>query len=308
MSLNIINFIKKLLPSFSKSDLVLDLETSVEYIDNVQDSYASFESVLKVAKITAKKNKDVIKDFYKELKLPKSKVRLSNNENIATDILTLFKNAKINGKYLLEELDDAVNDVIVSEALTAYKTFLVRSVGHYYFMTKYVTDLLNYIYINEALEVNSDLDKSYKLNKKQEENIVNNIWVFSRLLSIYGLDHETFKDRIISIEDISLPKDNVEQIIDAYSGSNIDPINNLPSGFVGSPIYAIRLVFAQWESDRYKELKDKKKLLELRYLHYKLLVEQGESDINIEKEIGYLQKRITDIDYKISKMEDDVND
>ncbi|EKD89613.1 MAG: hypothetical protein ACD_33C00033G0002 [uncultured bacterium] len=308
MSMNIINFIKRLLPSFNKSDILTDMEVSIEYISNILDSYASYESVLKVTKITAKKNKDVLKEFYKDLKLPKSKVKLSNNENIATDMLTLFKNVKVNGDYILEELDGAINDVIVSEALTAYKAFLIRSIGHYYFMTKFATDLLNFIYINETLEVNEDLDKEYKLNKKQEENIVKNIWIFARLLSLYGLDHETFKDNISSIENITLPKEEVEKVVNIYNSGNVDAFNNLPSGFIGSPIYSIRLVFAQWQSQRHHELKDKKKLLELRYLHYKLLKESGQSDVNVENEIIYLQKRLSDIDYKLAKLEEGVND
>ena len=87
------------------------------------------------------------------------------------------------------------------------------------------------------------------------------------------------------------------------SSGKIDLFDNLPTGFIGSPIYTVGLVFAQWEADRHKELKDKKKLLELRLLHLRLLQEQGKGDANQEKEITYLQRRVTDIDYKVSKIE-----
>ena len=93
------------------------------------------------------------------------------------------------------------------------------------------------------------------------------------------------------------------EAVDFYS-DKVDVFNNLPQGFIGSPIYSVRLVFAQWESDRYRALKDKKRLLELRYLHLKLMKDQNQSDINIEREITHLQKHITTIDYKLSKIEE----
>lgn len=66
-------------------------------------------------------------------------------------------------------------------------------------------------------------------------------------------------------------------------------------------------MFATWEAQRYQSLKDKKKLLELRYLHLKMLQESGNSDANMEKDIMYLQKRCTDIQYKLTKIEESVD-
>jgi len=307
MSMNIAGFIKKLLPSFDKSDLESDLEISLESIATIQETYTNLEQITKVAKLEAKVNKDLIKEFYKELDTIKH-VRLSPAKNIALDTLTLFKNVKINGDYLHKEISDAVNDVVVSGALTAYKANLLRAVAHYYFMTRFALDLANFFYIAESEEAGMELGKDYKLNNKQKEFIVKNLWIYARMLSVYGMDHDDFKSKLEAIDEITLPKDQVDEVVDIYNSDKVDVFNNLPAGFIGSPIYSIRLVFAQWEADRYKNLKDKKKLLELRYLHLKLMKEQNQSDINVEKEIEYLQKRITDIDYKLAKIEDSVDE
>ena len=159
-----------------------------------------------------------------------------------------------------------------------------------------------------AAEVDNieSMESSYKLNKKQEEYINKNMWIYVRLLSTYGVEKGKFEKAIESIEDIMLPKDTVDEVLEMYGDRQVDILYNLPKNFVGSPIYSMRLIFAQWETDRYKDLKDKKKMLELRLLHYKMMSETGMSDVDVEKEISYLQESITDLDYKISKMEEDV--
>lgn len=303
MSLNLTGFIKSLLPNFDKSDLETDLEISLEGIPVILESYTQLEEILKAGKLQAKLSKNLIKQFYKELKDVKPKVRLAASENIATDTLTLFKNVKLNGDYLLKEISDAINDVVVSHALTAYKANLLRAVAHYYFLTRYALDFANFLYVIEAEHGEMELGKEYKLNPKQEDFITKNLWIYARVLAVYGNDHDSFKDKLSSIGEVTLPKDSVDDAVDFYS-DKVDVFNNLPQGFIGSPIYSVRLVFAQWESDRYRALKDKKRLLELRYLHLKLMKDQNQSDINIEREITHLQKHITTIDYKLSKIEE----
>lgn len=306
MSMNLTGFVKSLLPSFDKSDLETDMEISLDEISVITESYTQLEEIFKVSKPESKEVKDLIKEFYKELKEVKPKVKLAPVENLAADTLTLMKNVKINGDHLLKEISDSVNDVVVSQALTAYKVNLLRSVAHYYFMTRFATDLVNFIYVSEADHAGMELTKEYKLNPKQKQFITKNLWIYARMLAVYGNEHTHFQDKLSSVGEITIPKDSVDEAVSVYEVDKIDVFNNLPQGFVGSPIYTIRMIFSQWEADRYRSMKDKKRLLELRYLHLKLMKEQNQSDINIEKEIMHLQKRLTDLDYKLAKIESDV--
>jgi hypothetical protein len=305
MALNIGTFIKSLLPSFSKSDLETDMEISLEAISVIQDTYSGLEQTLKVIKFEEKTNKQLEKEFYKEFNTIKHKVKLTQR-NIATDTLTLFKNVKTNGDFLLKEISDAINDVIVSQALTAVKANLMRSVGHYFFMTRYAIDFVNYLYTLEAEQTNTEFTSEYKLNKKQKEFIINNMWIYARLLAIYGDEPEQFKDKLSHIEEITIPKEQIDEVIDSYNVDKVDLFNNLPQGFIGSPIYAVRVIFATWEANRYKAMKDKRRLLELRKLHLELLRQNGQSDIGIEKEITYLQSRMTSLDKELYDIEQSV--
>lgn len=307
MSLNLVGFVKSILPSFSKSDVEADMEISLEHIPVILEGYASLESISKVAKIQNKQTKDLIDTFYKELDTRGNKLKLSRTKAIGQDTVNIFANAKVNGEYILKEISDSINDVVMSQALTAYKINLLRVVPHFYFMTRYAMDMLNFIYVKEAENAKLEVERSYHLNKKQEEFIIKNMWVYAKIVSFYGNDPETFKKEIDSLSDVTIPRDQVDDVVAQLSSDKLDVFSTLPSGFIGSPIYSIRLVFAQWEADRYRSLKDKKKLLELRLLHLKLLQEQGTTDASVEKEISYLQKSITDHDYKLSKIEESVN-
>lgn len=302
---NIVDFVKRLLPSFSRSELESDMEASMKAISDINDIYVSLQDIFKVAPLTSKVSKDLIKEFYTEFGKAKSKVKLKSSKNFASDTLQLFTNVKTNGSFIMKELDEALNDVIMSQALTAYKANVMRAVGHYYFMTKYALDLVNFFYDAES-EGQGNFSKDYRLNKKQKEFITKNMWIYARMLAVYGDEFETFKDKITSIEEIMIPKEEADNVVSFYKSGQIDLFDNLPSGFIGSPIYAIGLVFAEWESSRYRALKDQKKLLELRYLHYKLLSEQGQGDVAMEKEIEHLQKRLTTLQYQISKIEESV--
>lgn len=304
MSLNISNFIKKLFPSIGKSDIEVDMNTSLESIPMIVQSWGSYAKIADTHKLQSKQAKKLLSNFYKEIDSTSLKVRLKKGEKIGEDTVTLFENVKENGEWLLRIISDSMNDVIMSQALSAYNANLLRTVPHYYFMTKYAGDLLSYIYILEAERAGTELDSDFSLNKKQVEFLEKNMNMYARLLGIYGEKHSVFVSGIEKISSITIPQHDVEDVILQYRGEKLDLFNNLPAGFIGSPIYSVRLVFAQWEADRYRALKDKKKLLELRHLHYKLLKEQGTSDVTVEKEIMYLQKRLTEIDYKVAKLEE----
>lgn len=308
MQLNITSFIKKMLPIFKKNDVVTDMETSLESIEiAVIPSLTMLADLYKLGKPLSKDVKAITKAFYENVERNKGGVDFSRSEDLAADLLAAFSGVKLNGEIILQDLESTASDAVMSEALSALKAFLFRAVAHYSFMAKFATDLGNYILIKEAENTNKDLSEKYMMNKKQCSMLEDNIWIFARLVTFYGQSTTAFKDTLENIPDIILPKENAEDVIDTFTASKVEPLSMIPAGFIGSPIYSIRLVFAQWEATRYKEYRDKKRLLELRYLHLKMLKERGDSDVNLEKEIETLQREVTDLDYKIVKMEESLD-
>lgn len=310
MTINIAGFVKSLLPSLSRSDLETDLGTSIETIPLIVSTYQGMADVQKAAQFKSKVFTEISDDFQKELQKSKTKADVSGRPNLVGNMIVLFTNATENVNHIKKELEDLTNEVIVTQALTAYKTNIIRAVGHFFFMTRYALDLANLIYTQEVLASDPDsLPTDARPNKKQAEFVGKNLDIFTRLLAVYGDDPKVFKDRLEDLGEISIPKEQLEEALSVYDNRKIDIFNdNLPSNFIGSPIYSIGLVIAQWQANRYKQLKDKRTLLELRLLHLRMVREQGHGDANTEKQIKHLQQRVTDIDYDIAKTEESVND
>ena len=314
MSSNIASFVRKLLPSVGKSDLQCDLESSMQAIDSINDIYTQMNvfslspNIRATSKFQAKGNQELVKEFYKEVKSTGTKTRLTTTHAFPQDVVTLMQAARINAEYLLKQLADMQGEVIVSHALTVWKANVIRSVAHYQFLTRYAMDLANHLYVQESLHAGAELAKDAIPNKVQVTAVTSKMWLFARMLGVYGDEKAKFIERMESLVDAVIPKDEAEEVEATHGVAGIDLFDNLPAGFIGSPIYSVRLIFAEREASRYKEMKDKKKLLELRYLHLRVLTEQGKGDSQTDKQLQQLQKRVTDMDYELSKIEESVDD
>lgn len=303
--MNIFGFVAKMLPSVSRSDAEADMEISMEAVTSVLDVYTQLAQTQTATKFNSKIGVKLTQEFEKELRDAKPATRL-HGKTLAELSLELFKNVQVNGVQITKELEDIKSEVIVSHAISASKASILRAVTHYYFMTKFAMDFANYLIMLEAEHGGVELPRDAKPNKKQVQYIEDNLWIYARLLAVYGSDSDKFLSRLSEIESYQITKDSVNDAL-GVSANKIDLFNNLPDGFIGSPIYTVGLIFAQWEADRHKELKDKKRLLELRLLHLRVLKEQGNGDANTEKEIALLQTRCTNLDYKLAKIEQDLD-
>jgi hypothetical protein len=308
MNLNIFNFLKSM-QLFKKNEAQLDLEASIEYLQTLDKILLDLKEVFPGPSFKSEENKKLTKEFYKEISKYKTKgLKLSSTNNFTVDLIYIRGNLLKNSQYLNNLIADVFKDTAVRNNLDTLKANLARAVAHMHFISKYMLELVNYIYINEAINGKIEFSKDFQYTKKQKEFIESNAWIFARLCCVYAIEPDMFQHAILKLDPTILLDKDSEKQISASDVEKIDISSIIPSGFVGSPIYSLRLVFAQWEADKYRKLQDEKKLLQLRYLHYKNLQERGESDINVEKQIELLQKRITDIDYVLNKIEESVED
>lgn len=297
--MKIINFIKSLLPHIDKEDVMEDVDnTKSELVSGVIPSYQSAVIYFKATAIKSDNNQDIQKVFYRNYEI---KAR-GKKSSVVEDVSTALANVKINLDYLSDQVENLFSRDIIKDGLTIRKAILLRGVEHMTFITRYSLDLLNLIYINEAKSVNAELTEGFSTSDRTVKLTEKNLFIFARLLYWYSQDLEKFKITLSRGKEAILNDETTQNVIALYNEEEVDPIaSGLVSEFEGNPIYHIRLIIAEWQSDRYKSFKDKKKMLELRLLHLKSM-ETG-SDPKLEKEIEYIQDRITSIEYKMSKME-----
>lgn len=77
------------------------------------------------------------------------------------------------------------------------------------------------------------------------------------------------------------------------------------SGFIGNPIYHIRLFLTDLEVNQYKKLEDEKRLLELKVAELKAK-QQGNEDPDLQKQIEYYEQEIKKTEDKIDTILKDV--
>jgi len=294
--MKIFNFIKQLLPSIEKREVLEDLRIAISDLEtNILPSYNTATDFLSSNKPKSPAVIELGKEFYKHL----SKNGISKQKTMVGDInLRLIKYLDVL-KYVQDELSDVLEEDVLNEGLTANKATLIRTASLSLFINRYASSLLNYIYSLEENELSSDdFEPSPQLTKYINKNLRR----FTYTLSDYGIAVNTFKSTIARVPEVIVNDANSSSVKAVYNADDLDPFTSSTKNLTVNPIYHIRMSIAQWQINRYKEAKEKKKVLELRLLHLKTL-QEGQEDAKLQTEIDYNQSRLDKISRKIADVE-----
>lgn len=254
-------------------------------------SYSTASDFFKTNKFKSKEVKDLQDKFYRNFDMMHGTKASSMVAEISRRLPFILENCL----YITKLAETIYERDIISEGLTAKKAVILRAVDSVSFISRFSVDLLNYIYVKETAftEQSKDLPISdtSSVIPANEKHININIGKFALLVSSLGIPTKDYSKILNELPEVIINSKTEEGLIGLY-GNRLDPFNNaLLSGFVGNPIYHIRMQIAEWQASRYKATKDLKKALELRALNLKLLLEDH-PDPAIEKELIYIQSRI----------------
>lgn len=296
--MRLLDFITSLLARFSKDTVLEDLRiTKGELETGVMPAYEAAEKLFGTTKLKSPEVVQVTADFYRNYKAPTSK----KNPHLIAEILLYIRNVVSNLKYIETQIETLLEQDVLKDGLTAKKALLVRAAEYLSFYTRYSTDLLNYILVMESQAASTDA--GHGLSPAQINFIQKNIANFARIATILNLPDDKFQKQLEETPDVVLNAQTAGVLVGAYSEAKLDPqALVMLQGFQGSPIYHVRLLVAEWQADRYKAFKDKKRMLELRLLNLKMINEKT-PDPKIQQEIEYIQNRVESIEFKMAKME-----
>lgn len=304
--MKLLSYLTSLLPHMDRETVLEDLQmTKTELTANVMTSYAAAAECFNVNKIASEDVISLQEQFFAAYGKPK----LGRSANFIAELNSLIKNLVDNVDYTSEQLEDVMEKDIISEGLTAKKAILVRAAEQTSFCSRYLLDLLTWVYLKESIQ-------AYKKNGQTppdemppslENNIVINIGNFGRLMSLYGISPSDYKSRLATLPDVVYNSATADSLNGVYAESKLDPLGvPLTNNFIGNPIFHLGLIVAEWQANRYKSAQDKKKMLELRLMNLKLQSE-GKNDPGLEKEIQHIEERIQKYEYVMKKHEDAVS-
>jgi len=324
--MSILNYIRKLLPSFKKDRVIEDariIRTELETVSIA--SYKEAEKVFTKWDFKSKEMQDYIKIFNRNIK---SSSAFGNKDNIVVSIRKGLEALLVSHELVEEKLQKYLEEDIIADGITCLKANLIQCLEGISFVSKYSYKFLNFIYVAETAEVTNydDLidDKNYKPGSGNSKSYISDNFSPADLAYLensfvpfcitFGALTKTkaeFEKIIDKIPDIVITSSNSDAISSTIDKDKLSPfaLNGLiqgpnPSVF-DNPIYHFALMVAEYQANRYKESKESKKVLELRLLNLEM-IKQKNPDAKLQKEIEYIQSRIQGFDYKIKKMEESV--
>ncbi len=298
--MSIVSFIKTLVPGLERNEVKEDIRITKKEIDDKSiPLYSDAAKYFIRTPFRSKKTEELNNTFMRAL----GKSREYKNMLDAAN--QLMPEVSANLTFLEEQMDSVFAEKIISSAVTYKKAIILRALDYIGFVSIYSLNLLTlvYHYENEGNDLGgySDIEISPVRIKTIETNVAN----FARILKVYGVSHSNFQNIYKSLPDVKL-NDEFINAISELKEKNLDELGIVTAqGFEGNPVYHYRLMFAEWQANRYKLNKEKKKYLELRLMQLKMK-NDNEEDPGLDKEVKYLSERIEKLEYWLHKQEDSV--
>ena len=285
-----VNGIKSILDvlkhNIKKDDIFKNMDFTTKLI--VDDIIPTLESLSK-SKLKAIHNNKMIVSLGKMCNI---------RGNAIEGFLDFFKQARDMMYFLVRFVDTKFPTIVTEATVTGQSGVVIKVVTDVSSMATYVLDFLNF-----ALSMESD---SGKMSKVQIERVKSGMGVFMELFKVYNNSFKIIEKELpnVSTEILNFDQPNLGMlnILLAKTGKLI----KIPTshGFVGNPIYHIRLWMMDREIEKYEANKDKKRLLEMKVLGLNMDKEADGVDKNkINKQIEYYEEKIQDLEYKIAKFE-----
>jgi hypothetical protein len=299
--MNILQFLKSLIPSFRKTTITDDCRVTYSELEAIAiPAYASAEKVFSTSKFKSSEMKDFETIFKQFVKTQAGQPMIIG---ISRGLVKILESKD----FIQDRIHRDFEAETFVEGLSSVKANLLRILECVHFATNYSLLLLNYFYLLETAEQNKD--KSYvkeALSPAEIDHLNKKFPDFCTILNILGKDKSKIVKMFDSIPDVLLTASTGDIVSATIGEDKLDPIGFRGiSGDIGNPIYHIRLIFAQRQIAEYNRNKQLKRVLELRLLNLQMIQADG-TDAKLEQEIAYIQGRVQGLDHELTKMEESV--
>lgn len=287
------NFIKFLLPAFEKDRLISDLRVTRGELVELQGAYDVASKLLKNWKFQNEEVSDKVASF---------KRIMSTGDNpivwIDEHLNDVLKN--------LQQLEDIAVSVlgnsVSGNGLTYKQASVVKYSDAMFLVAKYARKFLNWVYVMETSHFGSSKQITDSISKYELKWLDETLVDFCNALKSTSSDPAKVAVGFTEIPEIQVSASDPESLRATVGETKLDP---LKLGFIASkanPIYYIRMLVAEFQVRRYKEMKEELSLLQLRRMNLEKR-KAGKQDANLERQIEYVESRAQKLSYEISEME-----
>ena len=250
----------------------------------------AFDTIIKTKNLQAVKKNNLLTLTYKGCNIV-----ASDNYKALEKMRESFSYIAKQDKVIKNIIDRDLQDVVSSKSSTAKSAAIIKMLNDLASMNAFVLDLL-YVVLTE--------EKSSFLPKIKFKRVKEGIPAFQDLFKVYGFEFDKFLENLPRVSDEVLPTEGVadNSMVDIMLSKTGKMIKLPTTGFMGNPIYHIRMWLVDRDAKKYESLKVKKQLIELKLMELKLEEEES-SDPHLSKQIKYYEEKLSDIEYSIEKLE-----
>lgn len=290
--MNIVNFVKTLLPSIGRGEVIDDLEKSAVILK--QHVIPAYNDAKLVYQHTAFKS-DAIKELSKQWR---SQVNKRSN-NLVLGIVEMLPRLEKAIDFAIDQFAEHYDGK--SNVLNYRRANMLRYAEMCTFCVNYSWRLLNYIYIAETQYLDPENETSVRdtITQPEAQYVVDMYVPFLVAMGVLSKHSEKEVDNYFS----KLP----DAIVSEQSYKNAEIMGNemdtLTMGFLPprlNPIYYVRMAYADWQTNRYHAAEKAAALLKVRLNQLEQLRER-KSDAYISKEIKILSDELSGIERQLSK-------
>jgi hypothetical protein len=206
----------------------------------------------------------------------------------------------------LQQLEDIAVSIlgnsVSGNGLTYKQASVVKYSDAMFLVAKYARKFLNWIYVLETSHFGSSKQITDSISKYELKWIDETLVDFCNALKSTSSDPAKVAVGFTEIPEIQVSASDPESLRATMGETKLDPLR---LGFIASkanPIYYVRMLVAEFQVRRYKEMKEELSLLQLRRMNLEKL-KAGKQDANLERQIEYVESRTQKLSYEISEME-----
>ena len=299
--MNILNYLKSLLPVIGKDTIVENLRVTRGILSSANGTMATYIPLFRKYKFN-----DVNVNSLSRVYMTAMRVDLGMN-NVASHFPAAIPNMMANIELIESLVEGTLEDSVATQNITYKKASLIRLCDAVDFATNYGITLMNFIVLREAnaalLEKNPEAELQEDLPQPVVEKIMKNIVPFATVMAIFSRPVDDIRKTLESIPEVLVEDNNYAALSRAMGKASVDPLNlHDQRSFNGNPFQAIGRWRAERANAQYRLAQETIQQLKNR----KIQLEQalaGKQDAAIERQIRATQSRIDELAHLIEKYE-----
>lgn len=290
--MSLYKFIAGLKPIMSKEEVLTSVQETTQIISKYTlPAVRSAEQIWRGQSFKSSAAKRIESDMKREIKnKPMFEIMRSSMENA----LVLLGHISTYVERVFQENEANIG-------LSYAKATVLRLVQASELSSTYCRRLLNYVL---WLECEQQKGTTQGPTPGEIRWLTDNYNAFALAMTALQKDKEALEHTLKNLPEATVTDTSEMSFISTLGIGNVDPFGMSQLSVRWNPFYLIGMLVADWQAQRYANAQDEVKLLEARKLQLELLRE-GKQDAKLDKEIEYLQDRLTGLYAKLDKMEKD---